>query len=143
MDRWEALVRFDDEVREAAEKLRPFGLAFVDELGEAFMALREDRKYLPNIVRGLAEKARQIEAERLRAESERAISALRETQRGEDIVPETLDILLRAVTEHGYVILVQEDKTFVLSKGTSKEYLRSNADIRRFGGFPAKEQQSL
>jgi len=51
MTRLEALVRFDEELREAAEKLLPFGPEWVDKLGEAFFALNEDRKYLPNTAR--------------------------------------------------------------------------------------------
>ncbi len=30
MTRWEALVRFDEEIRQAAMKLMPFGPAWVD-----------------------------------------------------------------------------------------------------------------
>jgi hypothetical protein len=52
MRRWEALVLFDDEIREAATKLVPFGAVWVDRLGEAFFALNEDRKYLPSTSRG-------------------------------------------------------------------------------------------
>ena len=44
MTRWEALVRFDDEIGQAAMKLLPFSSAWVDKLGEAFFALNEDRK---------------------------------------------------------------------------------------------------
>jgi hypothetical protein len=67
MTRWEALVLFDDEIREAAAKLFPFGSVWVDRLGEAFFALNEERKYLPNIVARLKE-----EAERLAQEAEHA-----------------------------------------------------------------------
>jgi hypothetical protein len=51
MTRWEALVRFDDEIRDAAAKLMPFGAVWVEKMGAAFFALNEDRQYLPNIVR--------------------------------------------------------------------------------------------
>jgi hypothetical protein len=62
MTRWEALVRFDDEIREAAALLLPFGDVWVDRLGEAFFALDEDRKYLPKIVARLKEEAEQTAA---------------------------------------------------------------------------------
>ncbi|MGY4437019.1 hypothetical protein ACVWWO_009496 [Bradyrhizobium sp. F1.13.1] len=57
MTRWEALVRFDDEIRDAATKLMPFGSFWVDRLGQAFFALNEDRAYLANIVSRLVEEA--------------------------------------------------------------------------------------
>jgi hypothetical protein len=47
MTRWEALVRYDPEIKAAALQLMPFGSAWVDRLGEAFTVLNEDRKYLP------------------------------------------------------------------------------------------------
>jgi hypothetical protein len=57
MTRWEALIRYDDEIRAAAEALFPYGTASVDKLGEAFFALNEDRRYLPNIVAQLTKEA--------------------------------------------------------------------------------------
>ncbi|MEH2486452.1 hypothetical protein [Bradyrhizobium sp. AZCC 2230] len=71
MTRWEALVRYDDEIREAAAKLIQFGSHSVAKLGEAFFALDEDRKYLPNIVARLTEEAalEALEAERAEATS--------------------------------------------------------------------------
>jgi hypothetical protein len=65
-DRWNALIRYDDELRAAAEELRSFGEAWVNELGRAYFALNEDRSYLPNIVTQLRR-----EAERKREEAER------------------------------------------------------------------------
>jgi hypothetical protein len=38
-DRWNALVRYDEEIRAAAEELRPFGDFWVTELGKAYLAL--------------------------------------------------------------------------------------------------------
>jgi hypothetical protein len=61
MTRWEALVRYDDEIREAAARLTPYGSVWVDKLGEAFFALNEDRKYLSNIVDGLVREAEHAE----------------------------------------------------------------------------------
>ena len=43
------MLRFDDEIRAAAEKLRPFGDTWVAKLGQAYFALNEDRKYLAKI----------------------------------------------------------------------------------------------
>ena len=51
------MVRYDDEIRAAAERLFPFGGVWVDKLGEAFFALNEDRKCLPNIVEQLTKEA--------------------------------------------------------------------------------------
>jgi hypothetical protein len=63
-ERWNALVRYDDEVRTAAEQLRPFGNAAVNELAKGFFALNEDRRYLPNIVRRISEEAQREQTER-------------------------------------------------------------------------------
>jgi hypothetical protein len=57
--RWNALLRYDDEIRGAAEKLRPFGDLWVDQLAKAYFDLNEDRRYLPNIVARLMEEAKQ------------------------------------------------------------------------------------
>jgi hypothetical protein len=56
-----ALVRYDDEIREAAARLMPYGSVWVDKLGEAFFALNEDRKCLSNIVDGLIREAEHAE----------------------------------------------------------------------------------
>jgi hypothetical protein len=67
--RWEALVRYDDEIRAAAEKLMPFGPEWVNRLGDAFFALSEDRSYLANIVERLRNEAK-LEAEIIFADGE-------------------------------------------------------------------------
>jgi hypothetical protein len=56
------LVKYDDEVLAAAETLRPFGDSRVNELAEAYFALNEDKRYLPNIVSRITEEAKQDEA---------------------------------------------------------------------------------
>jgi len=59
MNRWEALVRYDSEIRDAAETLAPYGSVWIDKMGAAFFALKEDRKYLLEIVAGLVSEAEQ------------------------------------------------------------------------------------
>jgi hypothetical protein len=56
--RWDALVKYDEEISSAASELRPFGSEWIEKLGEEFFALNEDRRYLPRIVARLAEEAR-------------------------------------------------------------------------------------
>jgi hypothetical protein len=63
-DRWDALVKYDHEIAQAAEQLRPFGDALIDEFGQAFFALNEDRAYLANIVKGLLAQAKRDEERR-------------------------------------------------------------------------------
>src|SRR4051812_46733609 len=98
MTRWEALVRFDDEIREAAAKLIPYGAAWVDKMGEAFLALDEDRKYLPNIVASLTEEAafvarcEALEAER--ADAAQWAEAVSKLPGGEKITKDALAVLI-------------------------------------------------
>jgi hypothetical protein len=58
-ERWDALVRYDDDVVKAAEILKPFGDQWVRALGRAFLALNEDKSYLPNIVHRLSQEAKE------------------------------------------------------------------------------------
>lgn len=81
MTRWEALVKFDDEIRAAALTLLPYGDVWVDKLGEAFFALNEDRKYLKNIVERLELEAFVAAHE---AEKENAARWLKEIRRFPD-----------------------------------------------------------
>jgi hypothetical protein len=68
-DRWNALVRFDEDIAPAADKLRPYGEKWVAELEHVYFSLNEDRQYLPRIVSKLLAEAEQ-ERERLSAEEE-------------------------------------------------------------------------
>lgn len=54
--KWEVLLQVDNEIAQAADKLRPFGERYVDELAETFMTLN-DKSYLPAIVLKIADKA--------------------------------------------------------------------------------------
>lgn len=60
--KWAALVRFDPDISAAADKLRPYGTKWVDELGCGYFALNEDRRYLPQIVSKLQDEAEQEKA---------------------------------------------------------------------------------
>ena len=125
MTRWEALVRYDDEIREAATKLMPFGSTWVDKLGEAFLALNEDRKYLPNIVARLTEEAE-------RAVVAHWLATFARTADGETTSEEALAVLadLQAM---GYRLARADDGTIEASRSSATSYLRSNADILRLG----------
>jgi hypothetical protein len=131
MTRWEALVRYDDEIREAATKLMPYGAIWVAKLGEAFFALKEDRKYLPNIVEGLIQQAElQIrEAERLAVlDWLQTFSTTKEGTTSEH----ALGILVNARAA-GYLLTKDKDGTILVSgNGGGTFHLRSNADIVRF-----------
>jgi hypothetical protein len=123
MTRWEALVQFDDEIRTAAAKLFPFGAVWVDRLGEAFFALKEDRSYLPNIVARLGEQAILD-----------WLAKFSVTASGEKITEEALTILADA-TAKGYQLSKGDDDTIRVCRNSSTTFLRSNADIIRFGKF--------
>ncbi|MDX2277916.1 MAG: hypothetical protein NW206_20900 [Hyphomonadaceae bacterium] len=124
MTRWEALVRYDDEIRAAAETLAPFGAEWVDKLGEAFFALDEDRRYLPSIVTRLAREAEH-------AAVLRWLKAFSKTADGAETSPEALDALL-VIQASGYTLRVDRSGTFEAMTGSSTSYLRSSGDIVRF-----------
>jgi hypothetical protein len=135
--RWNALVKYDDEIRAAAERLRPFGDTWVSKLGQDFFALNEDRKYLPNIVTRLMAEAKLAQEEeqrkREREQEERLTRMFRLTADGKPCSEESLSILRKALAL-GYKLEVLRDRTITVSvpgKGTS--YLRSNHEIQRFG----------
>lgn len=130
-ERWLALVRFDAEIREAAEQLYPYGSFWVNELGRAFMALEEDRRYLPAIVDRLRQEAKFQSAT---AEEERWLDRFRTTADGQLCSEEALAIL-RNAEALGYALHVDEHTITATKSGASVSYLRSNADIIRFGKY--------
>ena len=137
-ERWEALVKFDDDIAKAADTLRPFGDQWIAELGRGYFALGEDKRYLPNIVQKLVSEAKQ-EEERLCVAAEEAEERLwaarfAETYDGEPCSLAGLAILRRAEAE-GYILSVQIDRTILATKGQSTSYLRSNSEIQRFGEY--------
>jgi hypothetical protein len=134
MTRWEALVRFDDEIREAAGKLVPFGSEWVDKLGEAFFTLNEDRTYLPNIVARLTEEAEWLAKEAKRAAALAWVATFSTTTDGEETSEEALAILIEAQAI-GYQLAKDSDGTIRVTRNSSTSFLRSNADIVRFGKF--------
>ena len=125
-DKWNALVRFDDEIRSYTEELRTFGDAWVAELREAYFTLNEDRKCLPNIVRKLTEEAKQaIETERIEA-AQRKKKLFERTADGAFCTEKSLEILLEA-EKKGYILAI-EDSIFTLTGKLGKFYLHSNYD---------------
>ncbi|MFT4116546.1 hypothetical protein [Bradyrhizobium sp.] len=137
MTRWEALVRFDDEIREAAAKLILYGPIWVDKMGEAFFALNEDRKYLPNIVASLMEEAafvasyEALEAER--AEAAQWVRALSPFPSGEQVSKEALAVLIE-LRARGFEISKDNDGAVCITKeGRGTSFVRSNIEVIRLG----------
>jgi hypothetical protein len=54
--KWEALVKYDDDVASAEAKIRPFGQTWVDELAHSYLVLGE-KSYLQAIVSKIQERA--------------------------------------------------------------------------------------
>lgn len=133
VERWEALSRYDDAISAAVEQLRPFGKVWIDKLAVAYFSLNEDRNYLPNILRKLLEEAKQEELERTAEARKVDEQRWKRTQNGEISTDESLAILRRA-SAAGYTLSIERDGTFAVTKG-STVYLRSNADIIRFGRY--------
>jgi hypothetical protein len=134
MTRWEALVRFDDEIREAAAKLIPFGPLWVARLGEAFLALHEDRRYLPNIVARLTEEAAVAALEAERAEAIQWLETF-STIRGERTSKEALAVLIE-LRARGYLLEKDQSGSIaatIAGRGTS--FVFSNEDILRLGSI--------
>jgi hypothetical protein len=127
--RWNALLRFDCDISAAAEKVRPLGERWLDELGQAYFALNEDKQYLPNIINRLTE-----EAERNKAE--RWANNFKYTADGELCTEGSLAVLRKAQAQ-GYSVRVEQNKTFIVTKQGSSglSFLRSNEDIQRFGRY--------
>jgi hypothetical protein len=124
-EKWNALVRFDADIRAAAEKLRPFGDQWVTELSRAYFALNEDRKYLRSIVDRLLMEAEQDKARYWTRRFKR-------TFENETFTEESLSII-RAAELQGYSVSVEDSGTIIMKKKTHVSYLRSNYDIQRFG----------
>jgi len=55
--KWNALVKYDDEIALVAEKLQPLGQRWMDEFASSYLALN-DKKYLPNLVKKIIGNAR-------------------------------------------------------------------------------------
>ena len=142
MTRWEALIRFDDEIREAAAKLIPFGSEWVDKLGEAFFALNEDRKYLPNIVARLTDEAERLAEEAAHAALLTWVATFSTIADGEETSEEALAILIEAQA-NGYQLAKDRDGTISITRGSSISYVRSNAEVVRFGKFFLKTASKL
>jgi hypothetical protein len=126
--RWNALLRFDPDISAAAEKVRPLGEHWLDELGQAYFALNEDNDYLPNIVDRLTEEAK-------RDKEDCWANAFRYTFDGKLCTEESLSILREAQAQ-GYTLEVAQNKTISATKtGGGTSFMRSNSDIKRFRFF--------
>lgn len=55
--KWNALLEYDSEVASAAEKLRPLGAKWIDELAHSYLALNE-KTYLPGLVNKISIRAK-------------------------------------------------------------------------------------
>jgi hypothetical protein len=125
LDRWIALLRYDDQIRAAAQQLRPFGERWIGELRQAFFALNEDKRYLPKILARLTDEAQAEKTNLWR-------NQFRTTHSGETCTEASLNILRDAISQ-GYTLSVTPERTFLAAKGPAVSYLRSNYDIERFG----------
>ncbi|MET4218656.1 hypothetical protein ACVWWG_004310 [Bradyrhizobium sp. LB7.2] len=124
-NKWHAVIAYDSEIRAAAEALSPYGDEWVERLGDAYFALEQDRGYLPSIVTRLKEEA-------AKAEDRRLMERFRFTADGEICTEEVRDVLREAVRQ-GFHLDKEAGGAFLATKDTSCSYLRTIADIRRFG----------
>jgi hypothetical protein len=77
--KWAALLQYDEEIAASAERLRPLGPKWVDELASAYMALN-DKSYLPQIVEKIESRANEENARKtpLAIEGRESLSSGRE-----------------------------------------------------------------
>lgn len=54
--KWETLVKYDDDIRSAVERVRPFGDSYEDELAQAYLSVN-DKNYLEPIVKKVLQDA--------------------------------------------------------------------------------------
>ncbi|UQD76904.1 hypothetical protein JEY40_21425 [Bradyrhizobium japonicum] len=134
MTRWEALLRFDDEIRDAATKLMPFGSSWLDRLGQAFFALNEDRSYLPNIVSRLIEEAALEAREAEQVAALEWLTAVTPLPDGHEIGRDGLAVLIE-LRARGYQIDRQSGDIAISRPGRGTSYVRSNDEILRLGGI--------
>ena len=134
MTRWEALLRFDDEIRNAAMKLLPFGPGWVDQMGEAFFALNEDRAYLLNIVNRLIEEATFEHLEAERAAARQWLTAVERMPSGEQITKESLAVFVE-LQARGYQIVREGSDVAISLTGRGTSLVRSNEEVMRLGGI--------
>ena len=79
--KWNALVKYDQQIGEIASKLQPYGQKWVDEFASSYLALN-DKRYLPDILKKIAEDAA-VEEEEKKSEKLRREAELLELQRVE------------------------------------------------------------
>jgi hypothetical protein len=124
-ERWHALVRYDADVAAAADRLRPFGEKWLEELGRSYFALNEDKQYLPTIVGRLSEEAAAERAATWVAKYQRVFNGALSTS--------SLDIL-REAEKAGYRVEV-EGNAIAISKDTGRSFLYSEEDVQRHRRF--------
>lgn len=57
VEKWEALMKYDDDIAMVVQKLRPLGQKWIDELAKSYLAIN-DKKYLLPIVQKIIKAAR-------------------------------------------------------------------------------------
>src|SRR5207253_389342 len=61
--KWNALLKYDEDIASAAEKVRPLDEKWIDELARAYLVLN-DKQYLPNIVQKIISDAQSEQSQR-------------------------------------------------------------------------------
>jgi hypothetical protein len=108
-------------------------------MGEAFFALNEDRKYLPNIVARLTEEA-ELVVQYLAEQAKRAAAlqwteAISNTADGKPVSEGALAILIE-LRARGYETTKDaSDGAIRVSQNSSTSFLRSDSDIIRLGSI--------
>lgn len=126
-DKWNALLKYDDDIAMVAEKLKSLGPKWTDEFASSFLALN-DKKYLSNIVQKIIAEARKEAAE----------NRLPPLEGQENLrfrlTPKATEILQRAIA-NGYEVNLSAQERCVVArlKGLSGTwYLGSNDQIYAF-----------
>jgi hypothetical protein len=124
-NKWNALVKYDDEIALIANKLKPLGQRWVDEFASSYLAL-DDKRHLPNLIRKIITDARN-EADLPPLEGQQNLDY--------ELTQKSIDILREAKANGYEVELDAKEKSVVVRKrgieGTW--YLGSNEEIDNFG----------
>jgi hypothetical protein len=139
--KWNALLKYDDQIALVAEKLKPLGQRWVDEFASSYLALN-DKSYLPQLVHKIIAaakdeknaKAKQVEIANTLSDDELPPLDGRQNLAFK-ITEKSANILRRAIAmEYEVDLFATKNFVMVCNSGVNREwYLNSNNAIEKFG----------
>lgn len=130
VQKWNALLKYDQDIARVAEQLRPFGERWVDVFAQGYLALN-DKQYLPSIVQKiLSDAKREVNLLQKQRESDQAPSANEEQTVVTDkkVGTRTIWILVLGLLGLGGIIGAKE---FFRTWGAHQALLQAEAEVRK------------